>query len=429
MNRRGSFASLDDWLAWLETLSPREIELGLDRVLEVLARMDLPRPALVVHVAGTNGKGSTAAMLEAMFVSTGRRVGCYMSPHVRRYNERMRFQGRELDDDAIATAFRTVEAARQKVVLTYFEFGTLAALSAFATADAEILVLEIGLGGRLDAVNAIDPDAAVITNVALDHCDWLGPDVESIAMEKAGVMRMGIPVVYGSPDVPVAIISEAQRRHADLRIAGRDFHAEIDGRRWHWRGRDHELRGLALPGLSGAYQVRNASAALAVIEASGFTDLLAADVAGPALAGVRLAGRLQRHDGRCRYLLDVAHNPAASRVLAESLPELADGGRLIAVLGVLADKDLHGLLEPLCPLVDAWISVSAENPRALAADGLAARVANRCNRPCRIGGDVASGMRLAEALCRPDDLILVTGSFYTVGPALAYLDAPSAAAD
>lgn len=423
MNRHGAFASLDDWLAWLDTLSPREIELGLDRVRDVLARMELPRPELVIHVAGTNGKGSAAAMLEAIYLQAGRSVGCYTSPHVTRYNERMRVNGRELDDARIIAAFKDVEAARRTVILTYFEFGTLAALSAFAKAEAEVLVLEIGLGGRLDAVNAIDPDAAIITNVSLDHCDWLGDDVESIAREKAGVMRMGIPVVFGAKEVPAAIVDEAERRHADLRLAGRDFSAEPGDGTWHWQGRDLALRELAIPALYGAFQIGNAAAVLAAIEALGHGELLERDELGRALGGLALRGRLQRIDGRRRWLLDVAHNPGAARVLAAALEDLADGGRLVAVFGVLADKDLDGILEALCGVVDDWIAVPAESPRALAQTALAARVANRCNKPCRIVGAIDEGLRLAAELAAPDDRILVTGSFYTVGPALARLEA------
>lgn len=421
-NRHGSLTALDDWLAWLDTLSPREIELGLDRVQNVLSRMELPRPRHVIHVAGTNGKGSTAAMLEAMFIGAGTRVGCYTSPHVRRFNERMRVQGRELDDDAILAAFRVVEAARQKVILTYFEFGTLAALAAFAKADTEALVLEIGLGGRLDAVNAVDPDAAIITNVTLDHCDWLGDDIESIAVEKAGVMRRGIPAVYGSGQVPAAIITEATRQGADLRLAGRDFDYGDDGGSWHWRGRAQSCADLRKPALAGAFQLQNAAAVLAVIEALGLAAMLDAASVNAAMQRLALPGRLQQIEGRRRWLLDVAHNPDAARVLGAALPDINTSGRLVAVFGVLADKDIDGIVAPLCDAVDTWIAVPADSPRALAPEALAARVANRCGKPCRIAGSIAAGLAQAASLTSADDRILVTGSFYTVGPALECLD-------
>jgi len=421
-NHHGSLTALDDWLAWLETLSPHEIELGLDRVLDVLSRMDLPRPRHVIHVAGTNGKGSTAAMLEAMFNGMGMRVGCYTSPHVRRFNERMRVRGQELDDDTIVAAFRAVEAARQKVILTYFEFGTLAALAAFAKAGTDVLVLEIGLGGRLDAVNAIDPDAAIITNVTLDHRDWLGDDIESIAVEKAGVMRRGIPVVYGSAQVPAAIIAEATRHGADLRLAGRDFRYSDNEGSWRWHGRTQTLDGLQKPALAGAFQLQNAAAALAVIEALGLDEMLDAPSVNAAMQRLSLPGRLQRIDGHRRWLLDVAHNPDAARVLGATLPAINASGRLVAVFGVLADKDVDGIVAPLCDAVDTWIAVPADSTRALAPEALAARVANHCDKPCRIADSIAAGLALAASLTSADDPILVTGSFYTVGPALACLD-------
>ncbi len=422
MNRHGSLTALDDWLAWLDTLSPREIELGLDRVQAVLSRMELPRPEHVIHVAGTNGKGSTAAMLEAMFTVAGTRVGCYTSPHVRRFNERMRVQGRELDDETIIAAFRVVEAARQKVILTYFEFGTLAALAAFAKAGTDVLVLEIGLGGRLDAVNAVDPDAAIITNVTLDHCDWLGDDIESIAVEKAGVMRRGVPVVFGSEQVPEAIIAEAARHGADLRLTGRDFRYGDDGDSWHWHGRTQSLGELQKPALAGAFQLQNAAAVLAVMEALGLEAMLDAATVNAAMRRLTLPGRLQRIEGQRRWLLDVAHNPDAARVLGDALPDINASGRLVAVFGVLADKDVDGIVAPLCNAVDTWIAVPADNPRALATEALAARVANHCDKPCRIAYSIAAGLALAASLTNADDQILVTGSFYTVGPALEYLE-------
>ncbi len=231
-----STRSLDDWLAWLETLSPREIELGLERVADVLERLDLPRPRRVLHVAGTNGKGSTVAMLEGLYAAGGSCVASYTSPHVLRYNERMRVAGRELDDAEIVAAFATVEAARQGTPLTYFEFGTLAALVAFAARGADAWILEIGLGGRLDAVNAVDPDGVVITNVALDHCDWLGPDVESIGREKAGVMRPGIPAVFAGGTLPDSVAARARELGTRLLVAGRDYRYAADAGGWRYGG-------------------------------------------------------------------------------------------------------------------------------------------------------------------------------------------------
>ncbi|MDZ7644083.1 MAG: bifunctional tetrahydrofolate synthase/dihydrofolate synthase [Woeseiaceae bacterium] len=419
---------LDAWLRWLETLSPTEIVLGLERVQAVLARLALPRPARVVHVAGTNGKGSTAAMLEALYRETGATVGCYTSPHVLRFNERMRVQGRPLPDADIVAAFERVDAARGDVPLTYFEFGTLAALVAFAAAGAGVLVLEIGLGGRLDAVNAIDPDGAIITNISLDHCDWLGSDIESIAREKAGVMRGGIPVVFGAPSVPAAIAATAAERGARLMLAGRDFRAVQAGEGWRFESAAVVLDGLRPPSLGGAFQRQNAAAALALFIALEGPDRLTGAAVDAAFGSLALPGRLQRLATSHDWLLDVAHNPGAAAVLADWLREHPPRGRVTAVFGALADKDLNGMLQPLAGVVQRWIAVPADSPRAAGAVTLGARIAGVTGRPCRIADGIADGLAMAAAHAGGDDLLLVTGSFYTVGPALAVLLGPGVGA-
>ncbi|HLT89758.1 MAG TPA: bifunctional tetrahydrofolate synthase/dihydrofolate synthase [Woeseiaceae bacterium] len=413
---------LDDWLAWLETLSPREIELGLERVLEVKERLALPPPARVVHVAGTNGKGSCSALLEALFRARGDTVGCYTSPHVLTYNERIRVNGVPADDAAIVAAFEAVEAVRAGVPLTYFEYGTLAALVVFARAGVSVAVLEIGMGGRLDAVNAVEPDAGLITNVSLDHCEWLGPDVETIAREKAGIMRAGKPLVFGSASVPQAIATEAERLGADLRVAGRDFRytrEEGDDPTWSWRGREAVIEGLPPPSLFGEVQLANASAALAVMEAIG---ALAPDTVGAALRDVALPGRFQRLEkhGR-RFLLDVAHNPDAARVLASLLDELGHPGPVLAIIGVLEDKDARGVVRALASRIDRWIAVRPDSPRGTDPAALAALVADECNRPCLVMDTPGDALEHAVRHSSADTLVLVTGSFYTVGPALEWL--------
>jgi dihydrofolate synthase/folylpolyglutamate synthase len=416
---------LGEWLAWLETLSPREIELGLARVLEVQARLDLPRPARVVHVGGTNGKGSSAAMLEALFRARGDTTGCYTSPHVLAYNERMRVNGVAASDADIVDAFAAVEAVREGVPLTYFEYGTLAALVVFARAGVSAAVLEIGMGGRLDAVNAVEPDAGIITNVTLDHCEWLGADVETIAREKAGIMRAGKPLVFGSETVPATIRAEAGRIGADLWLAGRDFgHAYEAGEppTWSWRGRETVLRGLALPSLFGRMQLANAAAVLAVLEAMGVDDVLDAATVGGAFRRLALPGRFQRIERAGRsYLLDVAHNPDAARVLSDLLAELAHTGPIIAIIGVLADKDAGAIVRSLAPHVDGWIAVRPENARAADPDALAALIARESRRPCRVLPTPAAALEHVAAHADPNALVLITGSFYTVGPALEWL--------
>jgi len=415
-----SLQSLPDWLSWLETLSPREIDLGLERVLEVLGRLELEEPARVFHVAGTNGKGSCAAMLEALLLDGGRGVGCYTSPHLLRYNERIRVNGVPADDGEIVAAFRAVESVRQGLPLTYFEFGTLAALVVFERSGADTLVLEIGMGGRLDAVNAVEPDAGIITNVARDHCEWLGSDVETIAVEKAGIMRRGKPVIFGSDIVPAAITAVAAKVGADLRILGRDFSFVRDAKAgfWTWRGRGVVLEGLAVPSLTGRFQLQNASAVLALLEVTGEADLLNRDSVSGTLQRLSVAGRFQWLGADRRWLLDVAHNPHAAAALAESLSALAPRRPVTAIIGVLADKELAGIVAPLVPHVDRFIAVTAHSPRALEARALAQSIAHLSNKPCLIMEDLAEAMSYANHVADEDALILITGSFYTVGPAL-----------
>jgi dihydrofolate synthase/folylpolyglutamate synthase len=379
----------------------------------------------VVHIAGTNGKGSCAIMLEALLRKAGGTVGCYTSPHMVAYNERIRVDGMPVADGEIIAAFEAVEAVRGGVPLTYFEFGTLAALVVFQRAGVESAVLEIGMGGRLDAVNAIEPDAGIITNVTLDHCDWLGTDVETIAREKAGIMRAGKPLVYGSGDVPAAIVAEAGRIGADLWLAGLDFDHEREGSapgRWRWRGRRLTIDGLVMPSLYGSVQLRNASAALAVAEALQLDLVLDAGAVNEAFDRLEIAGRFQWVESRGKWLLDVAHNPDAARVLGESLAELAHPGPVTAVIGVLADKDAAGIAASLAPHVDNWIAVSPDSARAIDAAELARTIANVCKKPCLIMDTAAAALDHVDRRATADALVLITGSFYTVGPALTWLE-------
>jgi dihydrofolate synthase / folylpolyglutamate synthase len=422
MSKTRVFNTLDEWLSWLETLSPREIDLGLERVLEVSDRLRLQKPARVVHVAGTNGKGSSAAMLEALFLQAGFRVGCYTSPHVTRYNERIRLDGVAASDADIIAAFETVEAVRQEVPLTYFEYGTLAALAVFDRHRADTLVLEIGMGGRLDAVNAVEPNAGLITNVTLDHCEWLGPDVDTIAREKAGIMRAGRPLIFGATEVPPTIIAEAARVGADLRIAGRDFTFEDTRDGWSWAGRGRRLEGLRKPALFGQVQLQNAAGVLAVVEAMQLEELLTRQAIGEAFGHLELPGRFQRIEAGRTWLLDVAHNPDAARVLGTLLTELAPSGPVTAVVGVLADKDVAGIIGPLVQRVDRWVAVKAASPRAIEPRRLAQSIANASVKPCLVMEAPAEALEYLDRQLPQAALVLVTGSFYTVGPALAWLE-------
>jgi dihydrofolate synthase / folylpolyglutamate synthase len=379
-----------------------------------------------MHVAGTNGKGSTVAMLEALYGGRHETVACYTSPHVQRYNERIRINGKQLGDAEIVDSLRVVEAAREGLPLTYFEFGTLAALVAFAEHAADVLILEIGLGGRLDAVNALDPDGAVITNISLDHCDWLGPDIESIAQEKAGVMRGGIPVVFATEPVPEAIVSTARKLGSQLLLAGRDFTVRRGDDGWQYRAGTWSLEGLRPPSLRGAFQLDNAAGALALYVALEGSSGIDADRVNAAFSSLAVPGRLQRIDDERRWLLDVAHNPRAAEVLAQALRDLYPNERLVAVAGILADKDVTGIVQALLPQVPVWIAVPAVSPRALAAHRLAAQIAAAGDVPCRVASSVADGLSCARRFSTAEDLIVVTGSFFTVGPALDILRPASA---
>lgn len=424
MNPPGSRNGLDDWLRWLETLSPNEIDLGLERVTEVLDRLELARPGRVITVAGTNGKGSTVVMIEALLSAAGENVASYTSPHIHEFNERIRSNGTAASDEDIVTAFQRVEAARQDAALTYFEFGTLAALVYFDSVRPDTVILEVGLGGRLDAVNVVDPDACLITNVTLDHCDWLGDDVETIAAEKAGIMRGDTAVVFGSSQLPVAICNAAIKTGADLIVAGRDFRIiETDDGLWNWSGRDESVDGLNAPSLEGRHQLQNASAVLALVESLGMRSLLNAEIINRAFAMLNLPGRLQqiaRSDRR--YVVDVAHNVDSARVLAEFISHLNDIDRVIAVIGVQRGKDLQGMIGALAPVVNHWIACDAASGNARPADELAQEVVAYTGKPCLVANTVDAALEAARESAKKTDLIVVTGSFYTVGPALLRLN-------
>lgn len=412
---------LSDWLARLETLSPHEIDLTLERVERVRERLAFTQPETVFHIAGTNGKGSCVAMLEALLQQTGAQVGSYTSPHIRRYNERIRVNGDEVNDREIVAAFERIEAVREDEILTYFEYGTLAAMLVFVDAGIDIAILEVGMGGRLDAVNVIEPDAGLITNISLDHCDWLGNDIEAIAIEKAGIMRKDEAIIFGARQVPQSLFDSAADIGARLIVAGRDYDWSNAGDNWSWQGLTHKLNGLVLPALQGEHQIGNAAAVLALLEAGGFAELLREDIVNSCIAELQLDGRMQRIDTDVRWLLDVAHNPAAATALADVLRAEAHAGHTVAIVAMLQDKDVEGIVAPLADCVDHWIAVTADNPRAINAGELARRVANAANAACLAAASLDAAMSRARKLTTADDRILVTGSFYLVGPVLTEL--------
>jgi dihydrofolate synthase/folylpolyglutamate synthase len=415
------FDRLSDWLRWQEGLHVREIDLGLERARLVLERLGLPQPAWpVITVAGTNGKGSTVAMLESLLRSAGLRVGCYSSPHLLRYNERIRIDGLPVLDEPLCEAFARVDAARGEVSLTYFEFGTLAAFDLFSRAGLDAAVLEVGLGGRLDAVNVLDADVAVVTGIGIDHVEWLGPDRESIGREKAGVFRAGRIAVCSDPEPPASIARHAAAVGAELRQLGRDFHYRATAEGWEWQGRRTRLVELPRPALPGRVQLQNAAGVLAAIEALGRPALLEPATVARGLTSVRLPGRFQVLPGAPPLILDVAHNPHAAERLAETLAEQARVPRTVAVTGMLRDKDAAGVFERLVPFVDAWYLCELDSPRAAPAARLAQALAGLTEpRNVHLAATVPAALAAARADAGADGRVLVFGSFLTVAAALA----------
>lgn len=414
--------ALADWLARLEGLSPVEIVLGLERVQTVLTRLDPEPIPTVLHVAGTNGKGSSVAMLESILLDADIRVGCYTSPHILRYNERIRVDGVSVDDDAIVAAFEQIETCRGDTPLTYFEFGTLAALAVFTAEELPVAILEVGMGGRLDAVNAIEPVAGLITNVSLDHCEWLGDDVETIGHEKAGIMRPAKPIVFADDDCPQSVKDAARERGADLRLPGRDYSmTNTESAGWTWQGKTVSLAGLPRPPLRGGGQMYNAAGVLALLEAAGFDDLLTTERIRSAWSGLRLDGRMQTLKTDREWLIDVAHNPAAASELAGQLETAVTNGETQCILGMLDDKDVEAVVAELTRGVDRFIAVTANSPRAIGAEALAQRVANATGKPCLEAESVDSAIEFAHESSTEDDRIVVTGSFYVVAPVLEAL--------
>ena len=416
-----SARSLPEWLAWMEANHPRQIELGLGRIAAVAQRLALPRPAArVITVAGTNGKGSCVACLDAMLRAAGQRVGCYTSPHLLRYNERVRIDGQPVADAALCRAFEAVYAALGDTSLTYFEFGTLAALWLLAQQPLDVAVLEVGLGGRLDAVNLIDADVAVVTAIDLDHQDWLGDDRESIGREKAGIFRAGRPAICVDPQPPQSVLATAQALGAQWLALDEAFSFERDGELWHWRGAAFdgapEYRALPLPPLP----LPSAAAALAALCAVGKPLPEAAIRSG--LSEVQLAGRFQRlQRNGIDIILDVAHNPHAARYLAERLAALP-AAPTVALFAVMADKDLDGMIAPLRGSFSQWLAGELpDNPRALPAEQLAQRLA--AHGIAARTGTVDALLQQALTSLAAGSRLVVFGSFFTVAAALMRLDA------
>ena len=418
--------TLADWLAYCERLHPRAIDMGLERVRAVAQRMGLAFACPVITVAGTNGKGSTCAMLEAILLQAGYRTGVFTSPHLVHFEERLRLCGEAVSAQDLVPAFARVQAARtagDAVSLSYFEFTTLALLDLMRGAQLDAVVLEVGLGGRLDAVNIIDADCGVITSIDLDHMELLGPDRESIGREKAGIMRTGRPVVVSDPMPPQSVLDRALEVGADLWRLGVDFNFSGDKQQWGWAGRGRRYAGLAYPALRGANQLLNASGVLAALCALRERLPVTAQAVRNGLAMVQLPGRFQVLAGQPALVLDVAHNPHAVAALVANLDVMGYYPCTHAVFGAMADKDLAPMLARIGPLVDRWYFTDLPTPRAASAAQL-----QSCWQSCASGRDVPvsthadpqQALQAAIAAADPADRIVVFGSFFTVGGVLAH---------
>ena len=413
--------TLQDWLDFCERLHPVTIDMGLERVREVADRLALRFACPVITVAGTNGKGSTCAMLEAILLQAGYRTGVYTSPHLVHFEERCRLSGQSATAEALAEAFAAVDAARGEVSLTYFEFSTLAILWLMSRANLDAVVLEVGLGGRLDAVNIVDADCAVITSIDLDHMAILGSDRETIGREKAGIMRAGRPVVVSDPVPPQSVVQHAEAIGADLWRFGRDFNFSGDKQQWSWAGRGRRYSGMAYPALRGANQLVNASGVLAALDALRARIPVTAQAVRNGLAMVELPGRFQIVPGEPVLVLDVAHNPHSVAALAENLDAMGFYPTTHAVFGAMADKDLQPMLQRVGPLVDRWYFTDLPLPRAANALGLqqAWKAQNsRKDVDSSVYPDPQTALQAAVAAADPADRIIVFGSFYTVGGVL-----------
>lgn len=412
--------TLKGWLELLERRPGSPIRLGLERVVQVRDALDSRSDAMVITVGGTNGKGSTCAMLEAILIAAGYRVGCYTSPHLLRYNERVRVDGREVGDEALVAAFQAVERARADVPLTYFEQGTLAAWHAFCREPLDVIILEVGLGGRLDAVNVFEPDCAVVTSVAMDHMDYLGDSREKIGFEKAGIFRSGRPAICSDPLPPESLVAHARQIGADLRLAGQDFGFSGDRTQWTWWSRDGRRRGgLAYPSLRGANQLLNAAAVLMALETLRERIPVSMQAVREGLMLVELPGRFQVLAGKPSVVLDVAHNPQAAGVLAENLSNMGYFPETWAVFGMLADKDVEGVVSLVRDKIDHWLLASLPGERGLSASTLAGRLA-----ASGVGGDIRCFDRPSDAFAAArtsaceGDRIVAFGSFLTVADVL-----------
>ncbi|HEY8034277.1 MAG TPA: bifunctional tetrahydrofolate synthase/dihydrofolate synthase [Methylobacter sp.] len=414
------FDSLQDWLKWQESLHPLVIDLGLERAAQVFHALN---PGYVkpptITVAGTNGKGSSIAYLEAIYMAQGYRVGAYTSPHILKYNERIKIGGKPVSDEEICGAFARIESVRGNTSLSYFEFGTLAALDIFRRADVDVQLLEVGLGGRLDAVNIVDPDVALVTSISIDHVEWLGGTREAIGREKAGIFRATVPAITGDPAPPESLIQSAIEQRALLYCIGKDFGYKKQASGWDWFYADKQMLQLPEPGLKGEHQYRNASAVILAVTKMAEALPVAEASIKQGLANVRLAGRFQLIDGEIPVLLDVGHNPQAVRTLADYVTAIFPDRRIHAVFSMMKDKDIAGVLEIMHPVVYDWFFAPLANPRAATESVMREIFSQSSVSKVSFGFDgFTEAFSAAKNQAQEGDLLLVFGSFFLVSECL-----------
>ena len=417
------FTKLDEWLSHLETAHPVGIDMGLARITRVKESLGLKFTCPVITVGGTNGKGSTCAFLESILLAAGYKVACHTSPHFLRFNERARINGADVSDTDLLNAFERVERARCRLsnppTLTYFEFTTLAIMDVFASASVDAVILEVGMGGRLDAVNIVDADCAIVTSIDLDHMAYLGNTREAIAFEKAGIFRSKAIAICGDPMPPISLVNHAKAIGADLWLMGKDYSFTGDQQQWGWSGRGKRFSGLGYPALRGANQLLNASAVIAALIALHDRLPVSAQDIRNGLALVELPGRFQVLPGKPTVVLDVAHNPHAAATLAQSIEAMAYHPYTYAVFGAMADKDIDGVLKPMLDSVDYWYCTDLPTPRAASAHDLAKRL-QALNKEALVFPDPGAAFQAALDKAGEGDRITVFGSFYTVAGVMAY---------
>jgi len=416
------FNDLQAWLDWQESLHPTEIELGLERIQKVWNRIHPQKlKPVVITVAGTNGKGSSCAMLESIYLAAGYNVGCYTSPHFIRYTERIHIQGNEIDESVLCEAFDVVDQARGDLSLTYFEFGTLAALYCFSQVDLEVVILEVGLGGRLDAVNIIDADVALLTSVGLDHQDWLGTSLNEIGLEKAGVFRQGRPAICASPEPPESVKLYADKVGADYLLQDKDFKISQQGATWSWSGPNNQSRySLPMPGLRGHIQVQNASAVLMVLQSLEDRLPVNQNQLRQGLHAVGIPGRFQVIAGDIPVILDVAHNPAAAQVLKENIVARGCSSSTYAICGMLADKDIEAVIDIMDSAISYWHIVPINTARGASVARLTQHLVALGHKDVNDFNTVEQAITEVQRNAQHGDEIIVFGSFYVVADALKF---------